>query len=163
MASVKKCPMCGSAATDDAAICFECLYSFDLMSCVAMPPIAPQEVLESASQTAAQPIQDPVLVLDPRDYEIVVQDGEMGLRRYPFDSGSVHVGRLPTNDVVLNDKTVSRRHLHIFLESGEIWVEDFGPANPAKLNGAALMGKTLMKVGDVLQVRSAILRLENRA
>lgn len=156
---MKKCPMCGSVATDDAAICFECLYSFDLMSCVAMAPVAAPD----------QPEQEPEALVgftpadlggpNPSDYEVIVRDEEMGTRRFPFGTGSLHVGRLPTNDIVLNDKTVSRRHLHVFFEQGEVWVEDFGSPNPARLNGVALSGKSPFKVGDTLQIRGATLEL----
>ena len=152
--------MCGSSATDDAAICFECLYSFELMSCVAMPSGEPSEAQEQPAIALLQDAELPIVDLGaPSDFVIVVDDEEFGRRQFSFDGGSVYVGRLPTNDIVLNDRTVSRRHVHIFYEQGAVWVEDFGSPNPATLNGVRLSGRALLTPSDHLAVRGATIVL----
>lgn len=165
---MKKCPICGSQAFDDATTCFECLYSFERMSCMAVLPEGDTVVegagkVELAPDTDQDVIEDGGQILDPSLIVLVVEDPEFGERRFSLASGSLYVGRLPTNEVVLNDKTVSRRHLHVFVEGSHLWAEDFGSTNPTLLNGMPLGGRSPLKAKDVLQVRSAVLRIESAA
>ncbi|MBM7773251.1 ABC-type multidrug transport system ATPase subunit [Actinokineospora baliensis] len=81
--------------------------------------------------------------------EVVLHVGE----RAP--GGEVRIGRAPDNDIVLVDPMVSRRHAAA-RRSGDDWlVTDLGGRNPTLLNGAAITGSTLARVGDTLTLGSS--------
>jgi len=79
-----------------------------------------------------------------------------------FVNGSVHralkvghntFGRLPDNDVVLQDALISRRHFAILVHSGmSCEVHDLASKNGTFLNGVKLTAPTRLKPGDVIQV-----------
>lgn len=156
---MKKCPMCNASTTDDATMCYECLYSFELMSCAAMAPGADEEPADDVGTPVAAPCDTSAPPGAAADWELVVTDPELGERVFSLESGSLHVGRLPTNEIVLNDPTVSRRHLHFFVEGGDVWAEDFGSTNPSVLNGSRFSGRVRLSTGDVVRVRSATIAL----
>jgi len=161
---MKKCPMCGSAAPDEAAVCYECLYSFELMSCVAMEPMRPAAAEQSP---ASIPRADEGSVPPPADTAPIpalcleVRDAEFGIRMFDINSGSLYVGRLPTNEIVIDDATVSRRHIHIFVEGGRLYVEDLDATNPARLNGKTIAGRSELVAGDALSIRDATIEVQS--
>lgn len=155
---MKKCPKCGATAGDAAVICYECLYSFQLMSCIAMEPEAIAE--EPAEELAEIAPPEPI---DMSRLAIAVKNDEFGTRRFSLERGSLFLGRLPTNEIVVNDRTVSRRHLHIFVEQNNVYVEDLESTNRTLLNGTLLKEKAAIKPGDVVQARSVTLWLEDTA
>jgi pSer/pThr/pTyr-binding forkhead associated (FHA) protein len=120
---------------------------------------APAEVPAEHQDAVPEPDSARQPQLDIRHRYRVEIEADRGVEQYPLESGSLYIGRLPTNDVVLNDKTVSRRHLHIFVEDGEIVAQDLESTNPSLLNGRPLRGRTALKEGDELRVRSARVRL----
>ncbi|GAA2975084.1 ATP-binding cassette domain-containing protein [Actinokineospora diospyrosa] len=75
--------------------------------------------------------------------------------RAPGPGGEVRIGRAPDNDIVLVDPMVSRRHAAA-RRSGDDWlVTDLGGRNPTLLNGTAITGDTLARVGDTLTLGSS--------
>ena len=76
--------------------------------------------------------------------------------------GSIHylmrpvmsLGRAPSNDIVINHKQVSRKHLVIKVDdqSGDVIVEDCGSANGAFINGDRIVGETAMVDGNTLTI-----------
>jgi signal transduction histidine kinase len=71
----------------------------------------------------------------------------------------VTLGRKSTNDIVLNDKSVSREHARIILSSGQIVVEDLGSANGTFLNGVRVSSSALTN-GDALHLGGCMFRVE---
>jgi len=153
---VKKCPMCGASADENAAICYDCLYSFQLMSCVAMEPA---RAASASPDLSSDEVGLPAPAFSLPNVQVIVTDPELGERSFGLEAGSLFLGRLPTNDIVLNDRTVSRRHLHIFAEETRLWVEDLEATNRTLLNGSPLRGRSELHLGDTLTVRSATLRV----
>lgn len=154
---MKKCPMCGATAGDAAVICYECLYSFQLMSCIAMEPSGEGE----AAAEEAPPEDDAAAPeIDQSKLFVAVKDDEFGVRRFCLERGSLFLGRLPTNEIVVNDKTVSRRHLHVFVEQGQVFIEDLESTNRTHVNGELLMEKRALQPGDMVHARSVQLWLE---
>src|SRR5580692_553597 len=67
-------------------------------------------------------------------------------RQLPLSVGLNSVGRLPDNDVVLDDETISRRHCAIVLHS-DLTAEliDVASKNGTMVNGQKLSGSTTLK------------------
>ncbi len=61
---------------------------------------------------------------------------------------AVHVGRAPTNELVLTDPFVSSHHCVLWVEAGELWVEDLGSANGTWVDGARVEGPVRVAVGS---------------
>ena len=60
----------------------------------------------------------------PRDGETV-----------PLADGDIVLGREPTNDLMVDEMCVSRRHARIRGLSGGYWIEDLGSLNSTYVNG----------------------------
>ena len=68
-----------------------------------------------------------------------------------LDSDGLTIGRLISNDVVLNHRAVSRTHAGVKEISGDFWLFNFSESNGTSLNGQ-LVGKTPLADGDVVQI-----------
>jgi len=70
-------------------------------------------------------------------------------RQVPLRVGLNSVGRLPDNDIVIDDATVSRRHCAIVVHSDlTIEIHDVASKNGTLLNGRKLQGPTRLRDGD---------------
>jgi FHA domain len=68
---------------------------------------------------------------------------------YPLKVGLNSVGRLPDNDVMIEDPTVSRRHCAIMVHSDlSCELHDIASKNGTLVNGSKLKGPTRLKDGD---------------
>lgn len=73
-------------------------------------------------------------------------------RRVPV-LGSCAIGRSRSNQLVLSDSRVSRRHTLIHLQGeGEYWIVDFGSVNGTRVNGKRLTQPAALRHGDVIEV-----------
>jgi len=81
------------------------------------------------------------------------QDDE-GEHRQRLTSGLCKVGRSPGNDIVIRNRSVSRRHAVLF-QAGDVWhIKDVGSQNGTRLNGrfvreGVLEGDDEIYLGDV--------------
>lgn len=67
--------------------------------------------------------------------------------------GSCALGRAPSNQVVLADEKVSRRHALVHAqERNEYWLVDLGSSNGTYLNGRRVTQPTRLRDGDTLTV-----------
>jgi thioredoxin reductase (NADPH) len=74
------------------------------------------------------------------------------------ESEGLTIGRLTSNDLLLNHRTVSRTHAGIKEINGEYWIFNLSSANGTVLNGE-LVERTPLADGDVLQIGRYILRV----
>jgi len=70
-------------------------------------------------------------------------------KQLPLKVGLNSIGRLPDNDVVIDDATISRRHCAIVVHS-DLSVEllDIASKNGTTVNGRKLAGSARLKDGD---------------
>jgi hypothetical protein len=72
---------------------------------------------------------------------------------FPLKVGLNTIGRLPDNDVVLDDPYVSRRHCAILVHAGEgCELHDVASKNGTFLNGHRISGPTPLASGDEIQM-----------
>ncbi|QLG45074.1 FHA domain-containing protein [Costertonia aggregata] len=64
----------------------------------------------------------------------------------------LQIGRLPNNDIVFNDPTVSRAHARISYENNIFWIEDLGSVNHTYVNGNKIKTKTKLRDSDVVTI-----------
>ncbi len=76
-------------------------------------------------------------------------------RQIVLKIGLNSVGRLPDNDVILEDDTVSRRHCAIVVHSNmSIELYDIASKNGTRINGRKFTGSTWLTDGDEITVGS---------
>jgi hypothetical protein len=72
---------------------------------------------------------------------------------YPLKVGLNTVGRMPDNDVVLQDAYVSRRHCAVLVHSGgRCELHDIASKNGTYLNGQKISGPTHLNSGDQIRM-----------
>ncbi len=81
-------------------------------------------------------------------YQLVIRSGVGAGKVLPLEKSEMHVGRDVTNDLVISDEKVSRRHARLYSEGDQFVVEDLGSTNGTFINGARLSGPHLLRVGE---------------
>jgi len=77
-------------------------------------------------------------------------------KQIPLKVGLNSIGRLPDNDVVIDDATVSRRHCAIVVHSDlTIEVHDVASKNGTTVNGAKINGPTRLRTATRSACRTA--------
>lgn len=66
--------------------------------------------------------------------------------------GQAVIGRNKTCDIVLKEKFISARHLRIWFEDGEWYLEDLGSRNGTKINGQRIAGSVILDPQDEISV-----------
>ncbi len=66
----------------------------------------------------------------------------------------LHIGRHLTNDVIVNDKRVSRHHAEIRFERGQFVLYDLGSTNGVGINGVMTHQPVPLKNNDRISVGS---------
>lgn len=72
-------------------------------------------------------------------------------RSYAVLRSPTRVGRLPDNDIVLNDKRVSRHHAEVTEQGGRWVLRDTGSTNGIAINGK-IVKEAVLKPGDVISL-----------
>ena len=89
--------------------------------------------------------------LPPRSALLLVQSGANAGARFLLDAERTTVGRHPSNDIFLDDVTVSRRHAEFRREGGDFVVVDVGSLNGTYVNREPVDTAVLAN-GDEVQI-----------
>lgn len=73
----------------------------------------------------------------------VTSNTRQGRWRYPLDSGAISIGRDAANDIVIDDRIVSARHLQIVREGESYVLIHPHPDRPRTLNGLYYQGRKI--------------------
>src|ERR1700691_4910954 len=84
----------------------------------------------------------------------LVAIGSSPRREYSLDKPVIAIGSQRSNDVVLDDTTVSRRHATITRKSAGFELADLGSTNGTFVNGRRLSGPVALKPGDKIKFGS---------
>jgi predicted component of type VI protein secretion system len=83
-------------------------------------------------------------------FRIILRSGPTPGKIFPLEKNELYIGRDLSNDIVINDPEISRRHTRLFQQSGTYAVEDMGSTNGTSINGQRLTGPGFLQPGDVL-------------
>ena len=87
--------------------------------------------------------------------------GESGKQTGTLASREVSIGRAAENDLVLEDKLVSRLHCRLVAVEGGAVVMDEGSSNGTWLNGEPLAHPTFLTFNDELVIGRYVLRIQS--
>ena len=82
---------------------------------------------------------------------LVITDGENDPKRVPVEQDLFTIGKDPGCDLVLQDRTVSRRHLEIEKQGGTYFVRDLGSTNGTMIDGTRIK-EAFLSHGAVISV-----------
>jgi TIR domain-containing protein/FHA domain-containing protein len=92
---------------------------------------------------------------------LITQHGPQPEQRWNLNKDMVTVGREITNDIVINDQQVSRRHVRFVRITRGIVpnfaIEDLGSSNGTFVNSERLQGSKPLKDGDVIQLGDTVI------
>ena len=83
-------------------------------------------------------------------YRLVMHSGPLAGRAFPMEKTELFVGRDLSNDIVINDPEVSRRHARLFLQGNNFVLEDLGSTNGIAVNGQRLLGPYILHPGETV-------------
>ncbi len=84
------------------------------------------------------------------NFQLVMHTGPNQGKVAPLEKDELYIGRDLSNDIVINDAEVSRRHARLVLQAGGFVLEDLGSTNGTSVNGQRLMGPYTLRIGDVI-------------
>jgi hypothetical protein len=85
-------------------------------------------------------------------FRLKVRSGPNAGETYPLEKEEIWIGREPSNDVIIPDPEVSRRHARLVLRGGGYAIEDLGSTNGTLVNGELIAGLRLLRHGDVIEL-----------
>lgn len=85
-----------------------------------------------------------------RSYQLVMRSGPNPGKVFDLEPRELTIGRDITNDIVINDAEVSRKHARLIPQSGGFVLEDTGSTNGTFVNGQRLMGPHLLRPSELI-------------
>ena len=89
-------------------------------------------------------------------YRLVLRAGPTPGKAFPLEKDEMFIGREANNDITINDPEVSRRHARLFVQGGNMILEDLGSTNGTSVNGQRLTGPYVLRAGEVITLGEKI-------
>jgi hypothetical protein len=86
----------------------------------------------------------------PPSYQLVMRTGPTPGKSYALDKDEIRIGRDISNDVVINDAEVSRKHARMIVQASGYVLEDLGSTNGTFVDGKRLTGPHSMTSGETI-------------
>ncbi|MGD8555335.1 MAG: FHA domain-containing protein [Anaerolineales bacterium] len=83
-----------------------------------------------------------------RDFKLIGPDG----REIPIGPQGLTLGRHTSNNVVIKDPRVSRKHARLLLAAGRCWIRDLGSDAGTFVNGSPVRGQQEIRPNDTLVI-----------
>ncbi len=95
--------------------------------------------------------------------QLVLTLGGREVRRHPLTSGKIFIGRDPTNDIMIDNLSVSRRHATVTFADGICLIEDAGSSNGTFIDGERIIAPTSLDDGHEATIGKHSIRFLARA
>ncbi|MEL7591229.1 MAG: FHA domain-containing protein [Anaerolineaceae bacterium] len=83
-------------------------------------------------------------------YRLIIQTGISTGTEFPLEKAELLIGRDLSNDIVISDPEVSRRHARLVLTGNTYAIEDLGSTNGTFLRGRRLTSPVVLTPGEVI-------------
>lgn len=90
-------------------------------------------------------------------FRLVLQSGSGMGTEYPLEKNEMFLGRDLSNDIVINDPEVSRRHARLLLSGNTFILEDLGSTNGTFIHGQRLGAPVVLRPGDMITIGEKVL------
>ncbi|MDO8494254.1 MAG: sigma 54-interacting transcriptional regulator [Deltaproteobacteria bacterium] len=108
------------------------------------------------SKTDILKLEEEPSTISLRKCQLVVLEGPNKSKKITLNKNKFAIGKKDTNDLVLNDKTVSRNHLEIIYSSDSFLLKDLSSTNGTYLNGSKVK-EAYLEPGDTIKVGNSLL------
>ena len=83
-------------------------------------------------------------------FQLIMRSGPTPGAAFTLEGSQITIGRDSTNEIVINDAEISRRHARLTFQGGKYVLEDLGSTNGTFVNGQRLAGPRVLKAGEVV-------------
>lgn len=90
-------------------------------------------------------------------FQLIMRSGPTPGASFNLEGDQLTIGRDSTNDIVINDAEISRRHARLTFQGGKYVLEDLGSTNGTFVNGQRLAGPRVLKAGEVVSFGEQII------
>src|SRR5512133_3501634 len=90
-------------------------------------------------------------------FQLIMRSGPTPGAAFALEGDQMTIGRDSTNEIVINDAEVSRRHARLTFQGGKYVLEDLGSTNGTFVNGQRLAGPRVLKPGEVVSFGEQII------
>lgn len=87
-----------------------------------------------------------------QSYQLIMRTGPTPGKVFELDKSEIYLGRDVSNDIVVNDSEVSRKHARMIMQAGGYILEDLGSTNGTFVGGQRLMGPHGLRPGEVVML-----------
>jgi hypothetical protein len=88
----------------------------------------------------------------PQSFQLVQRSGPAPGKIYSLTKNEIYMGRDITNDIVINDPEISRKHARLTLQTGGYLLEDLGSTNGTFVDGQRITGSHTMAPGEAIML-----------
>jgi len=85
-------------------------------------------------------------------YRLILVAGNGAGTEYPLEKTELQLGRDLSNDIVINDPEVSRRHARLSLQPEGYILEDLGSTNGTFIRGQRLAAPVVLRPGELITI-----------
>jgi hypothetical protein len=83
-------------------------------------------------------------------YQLIMRSGPTPEKVFELTQPVIFIGREFSNEIVINDAEISRRHARLTAQTGGFVLDDMGSTNGTFVNGQRLLGPHLLRPGEVI-------------
>jgi len=87
-----------------------------------------------------------------QSYQLVMRAGPTPGKTFVLTKNEIFIGRDLSNDIVINDAEVSRKHVRLEFQVGQYVLEDLGSTNGTFVRGERISGPFILTPGDIFQL-----------
>ncbi len=92
-------------------------------------------------------------------FQLMMRSGPTPGASFTLEGDQIDIGRDSTNEIVINDAEISRRHARLTFQGGKYVLEDLGSTNGTFVNGQRLAGPRVLKSGEVVSFGEQIVMI----
>jgi len=92
----------------------------------------------------------------PQQFQFIMRTGPTPGKIFELITNEIYIGREVTNDVVIDEAEVSRKHARLVMQAGGYLLEDLGSTNGTFVNGQRLMGPHVLRPGELVMLGETV-------